>query len=199
MAGAARRSADADGPLFTDEEKSFWAFVPPATPALPAVKDTSWVQSDVDRFILARLESQGLRPAPPASKRSLIRRAYFDLIGLPPSPQQVNDFLADDSPRAFERVIDRLLATPQYGERWGRHWLDVARYADSNGLDENWAFEFIYRYRDWVIDAFNDDMPYPQFVAEQLAGDLIKQQPDESHTQLKSKMSEGLVRSPYFW
>jgi len=177
---AARRSADDDGPLFTDEEKSFWAFVPPATPALPAVKDTSWVQSDVDRFILARLESQGLRPAPPASKRSLIRRAYFDLIGLPPSPQQVNDFLADDSPRAFERVIDRLLATPQYGERWGRHWLDVARYADSNGLDENWAFEFIYRYRDWVIDAFNDDMPYPQFVAEQLAGDLIKQQPDES-------------------
>lgn len=179
QAVASKGTAD-EGPLFSDEEKSFWAFVPPAMPTLPAVQDTSWVQADLDRFILARLESSGLRPAPPASKRSLIRRAYFDLIGLPPTPQQVDDFLADDSPQAFERVIDRLLAMPQYGERWGRHWLDVARYADSNGLDENWAFEFIYHYRDWVIDAFNDDMPYPQFVAEQLAGDLIEQQPDES-------------------
>lgn len=169
-----------EGPLFSEDDRNFWAFRAPQLPAPPHVNDESWVQSELDRFVLAKLEAKGLQPAPPASKRTLIRRAYFDLIGLPPTPQQVANFENNSSPRAFEDVIDRLLASPQYGERWGRHWLDVARYADSNGLDENWAFEFIYRYRDWVVDAFNADMPFPQFVEEQLAGDLIEPGPDES-------------------
>ena len=177
---ATRKESASEGPLFSDEEKSFWAFLPPELPEFPTVRDESWIQSDIDRFVLAKLEANNLEPAPVASKRSLIRRVYFDLIGLPPNPEQVEAFLVDDSPEAFERVVDRLLASPQYGERWGRHWLDVARYADSNGLDENWAFEFIYRYRDWVVDAFNRDLPYDQFVVEQLAGDLIEQATEET-------------------
>jgi len=177
---ATRKESASEGPLFTEEEKSFWAFVPPKLPEMPSVRDEVWVQSDIDRFVLAKLEANELEPAPPASKRSLIRRVYFDLIGLPPRPEQVDAFLADRSPQAFENVVDRLLASPQYGERWGRHWLDVARYADSNGLDENWAFEFIYRYRDWVVDAFNRDLPYDKFVVQQLAGDLVEQTPNET-------------------
>lgn len=169
-----------DGPLFSEEEKNFWAFNPPREPDLPAVQNAEWVKSPIDRFILAKLEAAGLEPAPPADKRSLIRRAYFDLIGLPPTPEQVQAFLDDPSPEAFEKVIEELLTSPRYGERWGRHWLDVARYADSNGLDENWAFEHIYKYRDWVIDAFNEDLPYNTFLTHQLAGDLIEQQPEES-------------------
>ncbi|MFC1757989.1 PSD1 and planctomycete cytochrome C domain-containing protein, partial [Planctomycetota bacterium] len=177
---SSRKNVAQNGFSLTEEEKSFWAFVRPTLPQLPAIKNETWVQSDLDRFVLARLEAEGLTPAPPATKRALVRRTYFDLIGLPPTPAQVNAFLADDSPDALERLIDSLLATPQYGERWGRHWLDVARYADSNGLDENMAFEFIYKYRDWVIQAFNDDLPYDEFVVHQLAGDLIKQTDDET-------------------
>ena len=176
-----RPSENKNGPLFTDEQKNFWAFVRPKLPQLPTVKNEAWVQSDLDRFILSRLEAKGLAPAPPATKRTLVRRVYFDLIGLPPTPEQVAEFLSDDSPNSLERLIDSLLASPQYGERWGRHWLDVARYADSNGLDENMAFEFIYKYRDWVIQSFNEDLPYDQFVAHQLAGDLIERADDESN------------------
>ncbi len=171
--------ADNDGPLFSQEDKSFWAFVPPVLPPLPKVNDAAWVKAELDHFILAKLEASQLKPSPPAEKRTLIRRAYFDLIGLPPSPEQVAAFLLDESPNAFDRVVDELLASPRYGERWGRHWLDVARYADSNGLDENWAFEFIYKYRDWVIEAFNRDLPFTDFVRYQLAGDLIEQSPGE--------------------
>jgi hypothetical protein len=159
-----------------DEARRFWAFVPPADPPVPAVKDTSWPQSPLDRFILAALEENGLVPAPPADKRTLIRRATFDLIGLPPTPAEIDAFLADDSPDAFAKVVDRLLASPHYGERWGRHWLDVARYADSNGLDENIAYGNAWRYRDYVVEAFNRDKPYDRFVSEQVAGDLL---PDE--------------------
>lgn len=178
---ASRRDVTEDGgELFTDEDRAFWAFQRPALPKLPSVDDDKWIQSDIDRFVLARLEERGLAPAPPASKAALLRRVHFDLIGLPPTPDQVTNFLQDNSPQAFEHVIDRLLASPQYGERWGRHWLDVARYADSNGLDENWAFEFIYKYRDWVINVFNQDLPYDQFVTHQIAGDLIKQKHDET-------------------
>ncbi len=151
-----------------------WSFRPVTNPPPPQVADASWIRSPIDRFILARLEAERLRPAPPAGRRDLIRRATFDLIGLPPSPEDVEAFAADDSPDAFAGLIDRLLASPHYGERWARHWLDVARYADSNGLDENAAFANAWRYRDYVVRAFNQDKPYDRFVLEQIAGDLLE-------------------------
>jgi len=157
----------------TAEDKAFWAFQPPRKPPLPSVRRTDWPQSPVDYFILSQLESKGLEPAPPADKRTLIRRVTFDLIGLPPTPEEIDAFLQDDSPGAYATVIARLLASPHYGERWGRHWLDVARYADSNGADENRVHANAWRYRDYVIAAFNDDKPYDQFLVEQLAGDLL--------------------------
>ncbi|CAN5298816.1 hypothetical protein BH10PLA2_BH10PLA2_19180 [soil metagenome] len=154
-------------------QETHWAFRPPGTPAVPAVKDTAWAISDLDRFVLAKLEAAGLKPASSIDRRALIRRATFDLTGLPPTPDEITAFLRDTSPEAFARVVDRLLASPAYGERWGRHWLDVARYADSNGLDENIAHGNAWRYRDYVIDAFNADKPYDRFVLEQVAGDLL--------------------------
>ena len=159
--------------LQSDARQDFWAFVPPKEPSVPQVKDQSWVKSPIDAFIRAGLEAKGLTPAPPADKRTLIRRATFDLTGLPPKPEEVRAFLEDQSPEAFARVLDRLLASPRYGERWGRHWLDLARYADSNGLDENLVYKNAFRYRDYVIHAFNQDKPYDQFIQEQLAGDLL--------------------------
>jgi mono/diheme cytochrome c family protein len=153
--------------------RDHWAFKAPADPPIPAVKDTTWGRLPLDRFILAQLEAKGLRPAPPADRRTLIRRATFDLIGLPPTPAEVEAFLADKSPDALAKVVERLLASPHYGERWGRHWLDVARYADSNGLDENVAFGNAWRYRDYVVAAFNRDVPYDRFLREQIAGDLL--------------------------
>jgi len=154
------------GPLFTEEETNFWAFRKPKWPALADTKSKSWSTSPIDSFVLSRLEAAGLSPAKPATPRALIRRATFDLTGLPPTVEEVNDFLADRTPEAFERVIDRLLRSPRYGERWGRHWLDVARYADSNGLDENIAYANAFRYRDYVIRAFNEDKPYDRFIVE---------------------------------
>ncbi len=157
-----------------DAAKSrWWSFQPVRRPLLPTVKNMAWAKSPLDRFVLAKLEAAGLSPARPADKRTLIRRAYFDLIGLPPTPAQVAAFVSDKRPDAFARVVDELLASPHYGERWGRHWLDVARYADSNGLDENKAFAHAWRYRDYVIGALNADKPYDQFVREQIAGDLL--------------------------
>jgi cytochrome c553 len=158
---------------FTPEQKSFWAFQPVQDPPPPAVKNESWVRTPVDRFILARLEEKALNPAPPADKLTLLRRVTYDLTGLPPTVKEIDDFLADDSPQAFERVVDRLLASPRYGERWGRHWLDVARYADSTGNDEDHRYPYAWRYRDYVIEAFNSDLPYDQFIREQVAGDLL--------------------------
>jgi hypothetical protein len=157
----------------SEEVGQHWAFQPPAWPITPEVRAVAWPRTPVDRFILAGLEAKGLRPAPPADPRTLIRRVTFDLTGLPPTPEEVEHFLADRSPDAFARVVDRLLASPAYGERWGRHWLDVARYADSNGLDENVAHGNAWRYRDYVVAAFNRDQPCDQFLAEQLAGDLM--------------------------
>ncbi|MEQ1933513.1 MAG: DUF1549 domain-containing protein, partial [Fimbriimonadaceae bacterium] len=151
----------------------FWAFVPPKMPALPKVRARWWAQNPLDTFVLAKLEEKGLKPAPAADRRTLIRRATFDLTGLPPTPQEIDAFLADKQPNAFERLVDRLLASTAYGERWGRHWLDVARYADSNGLDENLVFPNAWRYRDWVINAMNADKPINRFIHEQLAGDLL--------------------------
>ncbi len=153
--------------------REHWAYRPMARPEPPAVGDAAWARSPIDRFILARLEAEGLAPVAPAGRRQLLRRVTFDLTGLPPTPAEIDAFLADERPDAYERVVERLLASPRYGERWGRHWLDVARYADSNGLDENIAHPNAFRYRDWVIDAFNRDKPYDRFVQEQIAGDLM--------------------------
>ncbi len=155
------------------EGRKHWAYRAIARPQPPDVEAEEWVQRDLDRFVLSALESRGLEPAPPADKRTLLRRVTFDLIGLAPTEEEIGSFLADDSPQAFAKVVDRLLASPRYGERWGRHWLDIARYADSNGLDENIAHRNAFRYRDYVIESFNEDKPFDQFVHEQIAGDLL--------------------------
>lgn len=152
---------------------SHWAFVAPKLPTVPAVKLRSWVKTPVDAFILARLEKEGVRPSPPADRATLIRRLSLDLTGLLPSPKEVDAFLADRDPNAYERVVDRLLASPHFGERWGRHWLDLARYADSDGYEKDLPRTYAYLYRDWVIQAFNRDMPFDRFTVEQLAGDLL--------------------------
>ena len=133
-------------------------------PTPPAVHRENWIQSAIDRFVLARLDQKGLAPSSPADKLTLLRRATFDLTGLPPTEEEIAEFVADDSPEAFERVVSRLLGSPRYGERWGRHWLDVARYADSTGNDEDHRYPYAWRYRDYVIAAFNEDTPYDQFV-----------------------------------
>ena len=160
----------------TDEQRKFWAFQPVKVVAPPELKDQTWSRSALDRYVLASLEAKGLRPAQPADKRTLLRRATFDLTGLPPTPEEVEAFLKDDSPEAFAKVVDRLLASPAYGERWGRHWLDVVRYADSfdsRGIGSEGDIAYAWRYRDWVVDAFNRDLPYNQFVRDQIAGDLV--------------------------
>ncbi len=159
--------------------REHWAYRPMARPEPPAVGDPAWARNEIDRFVLARLEAEGMTPVAPAGKRTLLRRVTFDLTGLPPTPDEIDAFLADERPDAWERVVERLLASPRYGERWGRHWLDVARYADSNGLDENIAHPNAFRYRDWVIDAFNRDKPYDRFVQEQIAGDLMPAADDD--------------------
>jgi hypothetical protein len=169
----ADRPVEKSEAVVTAEDRAFWAFQPIAKPAVPAVKNESWPKSPLDHFLLAGLEARGLAPAPPADRRTLIRRATFDLTGLPPAPAEIEAFLADGRADAFARVVDRLLGSPHYGERWGRHWLDVARYADSNGLDENLAYAHAFRYRDYVVSAFNRDKPFDRFVHEQLAGDLL--------------------------
>ena len=157
--------------------KEHWAFKAVARPAPPAVKNAAWIRNDIDRFVLAKLEAEGMSGSEMADRRTLIRRASFDLTGLPPTPAEVQAFLADNAANAFERVVDRLLASPRYGERWGRHWLDVARYADSKGQHdrrrESSLYPYAWTYRDYVIKAFNDDLPYDQFIREQLAADRL--------------------------
>ena len=157
----------------TDEDRHWWAFQPLRETAVSHAEDHGWVRNDIDRFIHARLKAAGLEPSPEADRVTLLRRVFFDLIGLPPSPEEVDAFLADKSGDAYERLVDRLLASPRYGERWGRHWLDLARYADSSGFHNDLDRPHAWRYRDYVIGSFNDDKPYAQFVAEQLAGDEI--------------------------
>jgi uncharacterized protein DUF1553/uncharacterized protein DUF1549/cytochrome c len=166
------------GPQYTitNEQRAFWAFQPVRRVPPPRPRDAKWARNDIDRFLLAKLESKRLKPAGAADKRTLIRRAYFDLTGLPPSFTDVEAFVSDRSPDAFAKVIDRLLASPRYGERWGRHWLDVARYSDDKlnpTMEEPYPAAF--RYRDWVIRAFNDDMPYDKFVMAQIAGDQMSE------------------------
>jgi Protein of unknown function (DUF1553)/Protein of unknown function (DUF1549)/Planctomycete cytochrome C len=153
--------------------KPHWAFLPISDPAIPTVKNWRWVNNAIDYFVLAKLESNGLQPNFAAEKRTLIRRATFDLIGLPPTRSEIEAFVMDRSDDAFEKVIDRLLASPAYGERWGRHWLDLARYADTGGDSADYPIPQAYRYRNYVINAFNADKPYDQFIREQIAGDLL--------------------------
>ena len=155
------------------EQRKFWSFQPVHKVAPPAVRDREWGRNPIDAFILAKLEQKKLKPAPPADKATLLRRATFDLTGLPPTEAEIRSFLEDTSPQAFARVIDRLMDSPRYGERWGRHWMDVARYADSTGADEDHRYPYAWRYRDYVIDSFNRDVPYDQFMREQVAGDLL--------------------------
>ena len=157
--------------VVTAEDRQHWSYRPLTHVDPPRVHDSGWCRTPVDRFVLASLEARGIRANAVADRRILIRRVYFDLLGLPPSPEEVNAFAADRAPDAYERLVDRLLASPHYGERWGRHWLDVARYADSDGLESDADRPTAYHYRDFVIRAMNDDMPYQKFVRWQIAGD----------------------------
>lgn len=165
-----------------DDQKNHWSFKPFKRAPLPAVKYTAWCKTPVDRFILAKLEAKGLKPAPYADRRTLIRRANFDLLGVPPTPAEVDAFVNDTSPNAWAKVVDRLLADPRYGERWARHWLDVARYADNKGyvFTEDKEYHYAYTYRDYVVKAFNTDIPYDRFIKEQLAADRLQQGDDRS-------------------
>jgi len=158
---------------FTPQQRRWWAFQNVTRPPLPSPHDKTWVRNDIDAFVLAKLEEKGLHPAPPADKITLIRRATLDLTGLVPTNEEVQAFASDTSPDAFAKVVDRLLASPRYGERWARHWLDLARYADSEGFKSDETRPNIWRYRDYVINAFNQDKPYDRFIKEQIAGDEL--------------------------
>jgi len=171
-----------------------WSFQPLKRPAVPAVKNKAWVQSPIDAFILAKLEAKGLTPAPPADRRTLLRRVTYDLIGLPPTPAEITAFLNDRSPNAYEKVVDRLLASPQYGERWARHWLDLVRFAETDGHEFDFEKQNAWAYRDYVIRALNADVPYDQFVREHLAGDLLPN-PRRHPTE---KFSESIIATG-FW
>lgn len=178
-----RGAPDPRAPLVTASGKSYggvgrkhWSFQPVQKPAVPTVKNSAWIRSPVDNFVLARLEAAGLAPNPLADKRTLIRRVTFDLTGLPPTESEIQRFLADESPDAFAKVVDRLLASPAYGERWARHWMDVARYSDTKGdppRRDDPRFPHAWTYRDYLIESFNTDKPYPQFITEQLAADFL--------------------------
>jgi len=163
-----------------DKARRYWAFRPPVTASPPAVRDAAWVRRPLDAFVLAELEKRGLRPVAPAAKRDLLRRATFDLVGLPPTPEEMERARNDESADWYEKVVDRLLASPHHGERWGRYWLDVARYAEDKALAMAKASPHAWRYRDWVVDALNRDMPYDRFVRLQLAGDLLPDDGDKA-------------------
>ncbi|MBA4019846.1 MAG: hypothetical protein C0483_21990 [Pirellula sp.] len=160
--------------------RKHWAFQPPRIVPPAAVKDHAWPLNQIDRYLLARLEAEGLAPAGDADRNTLLRRLTLELTGLPPTPDELSAFAADQSPQAVEHVVDRLLASPHFGERWGRHWLDIARYAESSGKERNVPYRMAWRYRDYVIDAFNADLPYDQFLREQIAGDLLPTSTDET-------------------
>ena len=185
-----RKGSKADKPVARStidiaRGRQFWAFKKPVSPKIPATSNNSWALGSIDRFILESLDNKKLKPAEDADRATLIRRITFDLTGLPPSPEEINAFLKDKSPRAFETVVDRLLASKRFGERWGRHWLDIARYGESTGRTRNFPFTFAWRYRDYVIDSFNSDKPYDQFLKEQVAGDLLaKKNPDNKRDHL---------------
>jgi hypothetical protein len=162
----------------TEEAKKWWSYQAPKKAEAPTVKDTAWPRGDIDRFILAGLEAKDIKPVGDTDKTSLLRRVYFDITGLPPALKEIDDFIKDTSADALAKVVDKLLASQQFGERWGRHWLDVARYAESSGKDVNIAYPHAWRYRDYVIAAFNEGKPFDQFVREQIAGDLLPAKDD---------------------
>ncbi len=159
--------------LVSDKDRLHWSFQPVRRPKLPTVKQADWVTNPIDAFILAGLEAKGLRPNQPASKLELVRRIYYDLTGLPPTIAEVEAFINDPAPDAYERLIDKLLASPRYGEKWARHWLDLVRYAETNSYERDNPKPNVWRYRDYVIRSLNDDKPFDRFVREQLAGDEI--------------------------
>ena len=165
--------AELDKGIDIEAGRKHWAYHPLKAPAIPKIRNTAWPSNDIDCFILARLEAAGLSPGADVEKIVLVRRLYFDLVGLPPTPEEITRFVDDPSPKAYENLVDSLMASPRFGERWGRHWLDVARYAESMSLRGR-LLKHAWRYRDYVIDAFNDDLPYDQFLRQQLAGDLLK-------------------------
>jgi hypothetical protein len=178
-----------------EKERRFWSFQPVRQPEPPAVSRPDWVATPVDAFLLAELEKNGLQPAPQADKRTLIRRVTFDLIGLPPTPKEIDDFLADDAPDAWQRLVERLLASPHYGERWARHWLDLVRFAETNGHEFDNDKLDAWRYRDYVVRVFNQDTPYNRFVAEQIAGDLL---PDARLTPDGSRL-DSPIGAGFYW
>ena len=167
-----------------NRDPDHWSFRSPRPYPVPTTKDIRWASGPWDQFVLARLEQSSIAPVDRATPRTLLRRATFDLTGLPPTPSELTEFLHDDRPDAFSRLVDRLLASPSYGERWGRHWLDVARYADSNGLDENVAYGNAWRYRDYVVAALNEGLAYDQFLTEQIAGDMLPAEGDDARSRL---------------
>ena len=170
ICAAATGTADSPSP---QPQVDHWAFAQLRRPSVPQVQRTDWVRSEIDTFILARLEQAGLAPASPADRAALLRRAYYDLVGLPPSREDVEAFLAEESPTAFEKILDRLLESSHYGEKWGRHWLDLVRYAETNSYERDDAKPHVWRYRDYVIRSLNDDKPYDHFIREQIAGDEL--------------------------
>ncbi|MFN0122903.1 MAG: PSD1 and planctomycete cytochrome C domain-containing protein [Blastocatellia bacterium] len=183
-------------PYDYNHARGFWSFQPLRQTTIPAVKHQAWVKTPTDNFILARLEEKQLAPVADADKLTLLRRATFDLTGLPPTPSEVDAFLRDNAPHAFAKVIDRLLASPAYGERWGRHWLDLVRYADTAGCNSDFPVPSAYRYRNYVIKAFNDDKPYDQFIREQLAGDLLPLQNTEAKA-AEGERREKIIATGY--
>ncbi|MAX38854.1 MAG: hypothetical protein CME33_20050 [Gimesia sp.] len=184
----------AHGPAFTDEDHTWWAIQPLQDVTVPKTTDSDWGRNEVDRFILSKLKQQGLTAAPEADRKTLIRRVYFDLHGLPPTPEEVQEFVNDQRPDAYERLVDRLLSSPRYGERWARHWLDVVRYADSDGYRADGYRPNAWRYRDYVIRSLNEDKPYHRFVQEQLAGDELF--PDDVDAQIATGF---LTHGTYEW
>ena len=172
--------------LYRHARENLWSLQPIQKPEMPSVQDEAWPRQPLDRLVLAKLEAAELTPSPEADRRTLIRRASFDLLGLPPTPEEVEAFVNDDSPQAYERLIDRLLASPAYGERWARHWLDLARYADTKGyaFGRERKFPYAYTYRDWVIKSLNADMSYDEFIVQQLAADRLQNNPVQNQAAL---------------
>ena len=160
----------------TAEHRKYWAFVKPERAPIPAVKNSAWVKNPIDAFILAELEKKSLSPSAPADKATLLRRVTFDLTGLPPTPKELADFLNDNATNAYEKIVDRLLASPRYGERWAQHWLDVVRFGETNGFELDAERPQSWRYRDYVVNSLNADKPYDKFLLEQIAGDEIAPQ-----------------------
>ena len=171
----------------TQADRDYWAYRPLKRPAIPQVRNTGWLSNPIDAFILAKIEEKGLAPAPPADRVALVRRAFYDLTGLPPTPEEVDAFVKDPSPDAYEKLIDRLLVSPGYGEKWGRHWLDLVRFAETHGYERDSSKPFAWRFRDYVVAAFNSDKPYDRFLQEQLAGD-----------ELDNPTSETLIATGYY-